>query len=174
KRSDVGKHTYTVSEKIPDKAVEKKDAQGNTYYEKDGIRYSSQTYTVTVDVKDNGDGSLNVEASENANALNFTNTYGAAGSVQFAGTKTITNKPADMSLAGYIFKIVDKDSKETVATASSDADGKIAYPVINYTLADAGKSFTYVVSEENAGKTIGGVTYDSNSYEVTVKVEDNK
>ena len=77
-----------------------------------------------------------------------------------------------MSLGGYIFNIVDKGTEKLVATVSSDADGKIEYPKINYTQDDAGKTYTYIVSEVNAGQTIDGVKYDSKSYTVTVNIKD--
>ncbi|MBR6667990.1 MAG: Cna B-type domain-containing protein, partial [Clostridia bacterium] len=75
--ADIGTHTYTVKE---------------TSENGKGITVDTKSYTVTVKVEDNGDGTLKVTASDNAKALNFTNTYAADGSVQFAGTKTLTGK----------------------------------------------------------------------------------
>ena len=57
---DCGTHTYTVRE---------------IAYDAKGVKSSTVEHTVTVEVTDKGDGTLDAVASENANALNFTNTY---------------------------------------------------------------------------------------------------
>ncbi|MBQ6439197.1 MAG: VWA domain-containing protein, partial [Mogibacterium sp.] len=74
---DIGTHTYTVKE---------------TSTDGDGITVDTNTYTVTVKVSDNGDGTLKVEASDNAKELDFVNTYKATGSVTFEGTKSIDSR----------------------------------------------------------------------------------
>ncbi|MGO5337447.1 Spy0128 family protein, partial [Bilifractor sp. LCP19S3_H10] len=127
---------------------------------------------VTVTVTKNGGENLSVVATYDNNDHTFTNTYSAYGKVQFKGTKNITNKPEKMSLAGYTFNVVNNDTGDIVGSASSDTNGNIEYPEINYTQDDAGKKYTYTVSEVNAGQTIGGVKYDSKSYTVTVKIKD--
>ena len=57
---DVGTHEYTVSEVDPDD---------------DNITCKTDDYTVTVKVKDKGDGTLKVTASSNYKKLNFVNEY---------------------------------------------------------------------------------------------------
>ena len=57
---DVGTHTYTVKEKAGKKT---------------GMTYDQTEYTIKVEVTDNGDGTLKVEADKNCKALNFTNVY---------------------------------------------------------------------------------------------------
>ncbi|NLA71812.1 MAG: hypothetical protein GX850_05275, partial [Clostridiaceae bacterium] len=55
---DVGTKTYTV-----------KEVRGTL----EDVIYATNEYTVTVTVADNGDGTLDVDASDNAIALNFEN-----------------------------------------------------------------------------------------------------
>jgi pilin isopeptide linkage protein len=73
----VGTKTYTVRER--------NNGLG-------GVTYAVNTYTVTVDIKDNGDGTLDVDPSSNYNALNFTNTYAATGSLTLSGQKTLNGR----------------------------------------------------------------------------------
>jgi pilin isopeptide linkage protein len=175
--AEAGEHTYTVSEDIPAGAVQKKDDDDQNYYEYNGIRYSNETYTVNVKVSTESDGTLKAVTDAAAESLKFTNKLeDASASVRFEGTKEITGWPAGRNLPRFQFNVVrrDSDGKEVYsATAWSDEKGHIGFPVLNYTLADAGKTYYYDVSEENAGHTIDGVTYDDHSYRVTVKVNRN-
>ncbi len=152
---DAGK-TYTYTYRVKEKADNE-----------EGMTYDDTVHTVTVTVSDAGNGSLKVVASNNANALNFTNTYLAEGSVLFSGTKTMNGK----TLVGkdFTFVLTDADGKE-IETVTNDKDGKIVFSAIQYKLEDAGKTFTYKVYEKNDGKK--SVTYDDTVYTVTVKVED--
>ncbi|MGO5315299.1 Spy0128 family protein, partial [Bilifractor sp. LCP21S3_A7] len=179
-QKDAGSHTYKISEDIPADASKETDAQGNSYYVKNGIRYSSQTYTVTVDVKDNGKGGLEVQASKNANALNFKNSYAANGSVTFSGTKTLEGK----TLTDNEFNFSVKEGKTEVSTGSNAADGTITFTPISYKRSDVGKH-TYTVSEKIPDKAVekkdaqgntyyekDGICYSSQTYTVTVTVTD--
>lgn len=153
--ADAGK-TYTYTYRV-------KEKNGN----EEGMTYDDTVHTVTVKVSDAGDGTLQVEASKNANALNFTNTYLAEGTVLFSGTKTMNGKALEGK--DFTFVLTDADGKE-IETVTNDKDGKIVFSAIQYKLEDAGKTFTYKVSEKNDGKK--SVTYDDTVYTVTVKVED--
>lgn len=95
------------------------------------------------------------------------------------GVKTMSDDSAGQakSLAGFRFglyqddkglKPVRRDGKEL--TAVTDADGKFAFDVINYTEDETG-THTYYIKEIDEGKS--GYTYDPNAYPVTVKVEYN-
>ena len=76
--ADVGSKTYTVVEKVGTLG---------------GVTYATNSYTVNVTISDKGDGTLNVVVtSENAEDLDFTNTYAAAGSLDLSGTKTLTGR----------------------------------------------------------------------------------
>ena len=153
--ADAGK-TYTYTYRV-------KEKNGN----EEGMTYDDTVHTVTVKVSDAGNGTLKVEASKNADALNFTNTYLAEGTVLFSGTKTMNGKALEGK--DFTFVLTDADGKE-IETVINDKDGKIVFSAIQYKLEDAGKTFTYKVSEKNDGKK--SVTYDDTVYTVTVKVED--
>ena len=84
----------------------------------------------------------------------------------FAGTKTMEGRELT---ADDAFSFAVTEDGKNVATATSDATGKIAYPTIEYTLSDVGEH-TYVVRE--ASTDGNGVTVDTRTYTVTVKVED--
>ena len=147
---DVGTHTYTVTENATDKK---------------GVAKNTQSYTVTVEVTDKGDGTLSVDPSNNYQSLDFTNTYAATGSVQFAGTKSFNR-----NLIGGDFSFVVKEGNNIIQTATNAADGSITFAPITYNFGDVG-THTYTVTEAATDKK--GVTVDPKSYTVTVNVEDN-
>ena len=149
---NVGTHTYTVTE-----------IKG----ELGGVDYSTASYTVTVTVTDNGDGTLNVAASDNAKALNFTNIYSATGEYKPEGTKTLTGRALTEN-DEFTFEV--KEGEKVVSTGTSDETGKIDFSTIDYTLADVGEH-TYTVTEVKG--ELGGVDYSTASYTVTVNVTDN-
>ena len=133
-----------------------------------GVTYDDTVYTVTVEVTDNGDGTLTAKASDNATELNFTNSYAAEGSVSFEGSKILENKTLEAEM--FSFQLIDDDGN-VIETVKNDKEGKFAFSAIEYDLDDAGKTFTYTVKEVNDAQ--GGVTYDETVYTVTVEVADN-
>ena len=150
--ADVGTHTYTVTETSTD---------GN------GITVDTNAYTVTVTVTDKGDGTLKVEASDNAKTLNFVNSYSATGNVQIEASKQLLGRI--LREAEFEFELY-KDGK-LISKANNDNGGKIVFDKIEYTIADAGKSYEYVVKEVKGN--IPGVTYDENEFKITVTITDN-
>ena len=155
---DVGK--LEVKEVIPAEA----DKLG-------GVTYDETEYTVTVTVTDNGDGTLEVTASNNATKLNFTNSYEAKGDVSFSGVKTLEGR--DLAEGEFSFTLYDSNN-EAIETVKNDADGKITFATLNYIHnkdeSDLGEH-TYTVKEIKNG--LKGVTYDETKYTVTVNVSDN-
>ncbi|MEI3138744.1 MAG: FctA domain-containing protein [Lachnospiraceae bacterium] len=129
---------------------------------------------MTVKVTDNGNGTLGTEVSyqkgeEKVNGISFANTYAAAGSVSLEASKTLNG--AAPKAGKFSFELKDKAGK-VLQTKANDGEGKITFDPISYKLEDAGKEFTYTVSEvipENKA----GVTYDESVYTVTVRVTDN-
>ena len=152
--ADAGKtFTYTVSEQAGSMA---------------GVTYDKTVHTVTVEVTDNGDGTLTAKTSANAQALDFTNTYAADGSVVFSGNKTLTGKTLDAET--FYFILTDAEGNE-IETVTHDENGTFTFTKLTYGLEDAGKTFTYKVREIDSG--MAGVTYDKNEYVITVEVIDN-
>lgn len=155
-----------------------------------GMTQNSTAQTVTVTVKDNGDGTLDAQVSYPNGPLAFENTYGATSEakVNVAGSKTlIATDPA----AGW--KLPNIEGKFTFTVTGDNplpvrADGAVATNVggqidlgtITYTMADMTgavdnadgtrtKTFTYTVSE--AG-TVAGVT-NAAPQTFTVEVTDD-
>ena len=150
---DVGEHVYEIVETSKD---------GN------GITVDNNKYSVTVKVEDNADGTLKVTPSGDIyQNLNFTNKYGATGSITFRGTKSIDSRSIQPGET-FTFKITENG--ETLAEVTNNDSGIINYPTINYTVDDIG-THTYTVEETSTdGK---GITVDTTKYTVTVEVSDN-
>lgn len=171
---------------------------GKTYYYKvtevlgsdENVDYDTdQSYTLTVLVVDDGDGSLsfNVNGEEGFNANNpyaltegasFTNYYTAAGSISLAGTKTINDRDLTQGEFGFVLTaqagapLYDGSNKVSSKTVYNNADGSFTINGLNYTELDLGKTYTYVLTE--AGSDKNGVTTDSTSYTITVVVADSE
>ena len=147
--TEAGEHTYTITEKAGTES---------------GVTYSTESYTVKVNVVDNGQGQL-VATVENANAERvFTNTYKAASTSATIKAKKVLNGK-ELVADAYTFELKEKDA--VVATAKNTASGEVVFNV-NYT--EAGEH-TYTITEK-AG-TESGVTYSTESYTVKVNVVDN-
>ena len=160
-----GTYTYTVNE--------------NTPWAGSGWQYDNRPKTVTVTVTEGEDGNLTATVTP----VTITNKYNATGSVTFAGTKTIQNKPASMDYDGFVFTIHEVKEGQRPATIGTgkchaNTGNTIVFhtPTIGYTLKDVG-THTYTITEDavlDGGKPMKpGVSIDSRTYTVTVKVEDN-
>ncbi|MBQ1484494.1 MAG: hypothetical protein IIZ42_04245, partial [Eubacterium sp.] len=68
------------------------------------------------------------------------------------------------------FTLTDENGK-VVDTQVNAADGKVTFKTLDYTEADAGKTFTYTITE--AKGTEANITYDTHTVTFTVKVGDN-
>ena len=97
----------------------------------------------------------------------FNNKYEAAGSLALTAEKKLEGKQLEEGKYSFVLK----DSKGTeLQTKQNGADGSVSFDAIEYTLADAGKDFTYTVAEVAGNEA--GVTYDSSVYTVKVHVAD--
>ena len=147
--TEAGEHTYTITEKAGTES---------------GVTYSTESYTVKVNVVDNGQGQL-VATVDEAERV-FTNTYKAASTdVTIKAKKVLNGK--ELVADAYTFELKEKDTDKVVATAKNAASGEVVFNV-NYT--EAGEH-TYTITEK-AG-TESGVTYSTESYTVKVNVVDN-
>ena len=150
--SALGEHTYMVAE-----------TKGTAA----GVTYDSAVETVKVAVADKGDGTLAAQVESDASdALNFTNTYAAKGSITLAGTKGLTGRAAH---AGEFTFTVKDEAGTVVAAGSNGANGAISFTPISYTQADVG-DHTYTVTEDQGN--LGGVAYDQSVKTVVVQVAD--
>ena len=166
--SQVGKLTFSQVGTYHYDIVEVKGALG-------GVAYDSTIYDLVVEVTDQGDGTLKaVYYFEDAvePQVTFTNTYTAAPTqVVIRGHKTLKVNSGVKSLQAGDYTFALYEGTTELGQVTNDAAGNFKFPAIEYTHADAGKTFTYTVKELSG--TIAGVTYDKNEFTVTVTVTDN-
>ena len=152
---ETGTHIYT--------AEEMQDHQP-------GVTYDRKSYTVIVDVTDDGKGNLVATCKDAAGSeitgtdCSFTNTYKAAPvDIQFNGTKTLEGK--SLTADQFSFSLTGPDgTNETVKNA---ADGTIVFSKLTFT--KPGK-YTYKVKE--LPTTEPGIIIDKSVYDITVMVTD--
>lgn len=153
-----GEHTYTVREVVPDGGMA------------DGVTYDTREFSAHVSVTDNGAGALEASVTYPDGDIAFENAYApAATTATISATKRLEG--AMLSAGQFTFELTDADTGEVVQTAKNADDGSVTF-MVPYTAADAGKTFTYRLSERNDGQT--GVTYDASTYTVTVSVTDDR
>ena len=156
--ADVGTYVYTITE------------SGNvTNVENDPIAVR----TVTVTVTDNGDGTLNVQKTEDENGLTFTNKY-AEGETTLGVTKVLSGREFKAGDAWTFNLTADSETAPMPAetsvttTATSGHRQSLTFGTIKYSLADVGNTYTYTITESGSGE---GVTNDPNATRtVTVTV----
>ncbi|MEE1372918.1 MAG: FctA domain-containing protein [Parolsenella sp.] len=144
-----GTHFYTIRE-----------AQGNAA----GVSYDPNTYTVTVNVKDNGEGQLDA-STEGASEIVFNNTYTAKpATVDLTATKAL--KGADLSDGQFTFELLNNGG--VMDSATNDAEGNVAFREL--TLRQAG---TYTFTMLEVAGDVEGMTYDNAEYTVKISVKDD-
>ncbi len=131
--------------------------------------------TVSVKVEDNGDGTLAITnpAHDAKDALVFANVYKATGSTTLSATKSLTGRTFQRGDV-WDFTVTADDEGAPMPTTPevtlNASRNKVAnFGTINYTEADAGKTYTYTITES---EEVDGVT-NAEPQVVTVKVEDN-
>lgn len=163
---------YTVNEIKPNPA-------------KAGIQYSTNVAKIYVTVTDDGEGHL-VATSSTENGM-FVNKYETSLNYTAAGGLTLTKtlNGRDMTQGQFQIQVVPNDEASAavlgltmngkVFDMPAAKDGKAAsVPVcsdVEFTQLDAGKTFTYTVSE--LGKAGGGYTFDTAVRTVTISVSDD-
>lgn len=166
---DIGKtYTYTVAE------------SGSAA----GVTNDADSHTVTVTIgKDDESGApvVNAEyangADASGNLLRFVNTYHASGWVDLAATKDISGRSFAQGDA-WTFDVSCDDvdapmPAETSCTLHPTAGVNtqaFSFGHIDYTEKDAGKTYTYKVTETG---DVAGVANDSAIHTMTVSVSDN-
>lgn len=163
---------YTVSEIKPNPA-------------KAGIQYSTNVAKIYVTVTDDGEGHL-VATSSTENGM-FVNRYEVSLNYTAAGGLTLTKtlNGRDMAQGQFQIQVVPNDEASAavlglpmngkVFDMPAAKDGKAAsVPVcsdVEFTQLDAGKTFTYTVSE--LGDAGNGYTFDTAVRTVTISVSDD-
>lgn len=173
-----GTYTFDISESVPEE-----DGAGMTYDR------SHQKATVVVTDKN---GTLEAKVSYTGAAMDaaaFTNTYGSSlaygDAFSLDVTKTLTGRAQKAGEFSFAIVGADKDadgrlaksdkSFTTIAPAKQDVATKMPGKLggLRFTQSDAGKTFSYTLSEVVPDKKLGGVTYDPTTYRIDIAVVDN-
>ncbi len=149
----------------------------------DNVVYDPASYLVQVDLQDDQNGNLvygqddvhitriTEEGQAAADSVTFENEFMIYTDVTVQVNKTVINKGLSvMSPEGFEF-MLEKVGTEQKLTAKSDANGYAEF-VLNFTGRDAGKTYSYKLTEVNTG--IENVTYSVAEYyfDVTVDIND--
>ena len=139
--------------------------------EQPGVANDTETKTVKVTVKDDGEGHITAETEpKEAPLFAFNNTYSTT-SKDSAVTDTVkirkTLTGRKLKNKEFTFVLKDKDGKN-VAEAKNNADGKVTFKSLTF---DEVGTYNYTVKEVKGNAK--HVTYDANAYNVTATVTDN-
>ena len=163
----LGTHTFTVSEMIPQDAVNGV---------KDRITYSAEVYTLEVTVRDDGQGGMVADIpvirteGVAVTQMVFTNVY-TPEELSFAleiQKRVKVNSGSGVSPEGFVFEVLQNG--QVVQTLTSDAAGKASLPM-TATEAQIGQTYEFTVVERNTG--VRGVTYSTVEYAVAIAVGQN-
>lgn len=188
---DFGSITFTASDMLVDGGAVTSKTFVYTVNEikpnpaKAGIQYSTNVAKIYVTVTDDGEGHL-VATSSTENGM-FVNKYEASLNYTAAGGLTLTKtlNGRDMAQGQFQIQVVPNDEASAavlglpmngkVFDMPAAKDGKAAsVPVcsdVEFTQLDAGKTFTYTVSE--LGDAGNGYTFDTAVRTVTISVSDD-
>lgn len=188
---DFGNVTFTASDMLVDGSAVTSKTFVYTVNEikpnpaKAGIQYSTNVAKVYVTVTDDGEGHL-VATSSTENGM-FVNRYEVSLNYTAAGGLTLTKtlNGRDMAQGQFQIQVVPNDEASAavlglpmngkVLDMPAAKDGKAAsVPVcsdVEFTQLDAGKTFTYTVSE--LGDAGNGYTFDTAVRTVTISVSDD-
>jgi len=148
---DAGTHNYTIIET---------STGGN------GWAADSSTFSVTVQVTDNGNGTLTATPTYPAGGVSFANAYSATGSVILTATKIAVGN----TLTDGQFDFAVRENGTTVATGTNDAAGIITFSPIDYTTGGAG-TYNYTIVETSTDGS--GWTVSTSQISVRVVVVDD-
>lgn len=151
----------------------------------DGTTYDDTVYRVWVELTDDLKGQLHtivhIYDGEGVpqDKILFVNVYEITGSdtVTLSGEKTIDGRDFKNGDA-FSFELYEADENFNAGetpkiTVDMDPDTHKYQITLDYTAADAGKTFYYVLKEKNAGQTIDGIVYSEAEYQIKVVVEDD-
>ena len=148
-----GTYTYTIAE----------SAEGFDAWD------ASDAITVTVKVTDNNDGTLTATPTYSPEDQTITNSYSATGSMKLEAVKAIEGAawPNGKTIT---FTLSGDGPMPTTVSYELTAPGKVTFDQIELTEADAGKTYTYTISETTG---FGGAWEKSGDITATVHVTDD-
>lgn len=169
-----------VSDGITDTAVN--DAQGKVVFDEvrcpqPGTYYfmvssENETWPVKAEVKTDSANTdqLVAEITYPDGEPLFEKTYEASGEARIDGIRVLLEN-AELAGGEFTFELRGENG-ETICTGTNDAQGNIGFDPIAYTQDDIGKEYVYSVVQSEGGEE--GFKYDTEKYEVTVKIEDSE
>jgi len=98
----------------------------------------------------------------------FNNGYEATGEVTLYAKKVLNNRT--LKAGEFEFTLAGPNGYSDKKT--NDSDGNVKFNTIHYSLADAGKTYEYTVTETKGNDST--VQYDENSYTIKVSISDEK
>lgn len=139
-----------------------------------GVSYDSNDRTVTFEIKGDSKGNVVADGSTLLQTAEFTNTYNAKGEVSLKASKSVSGSDwPEGAEATFTLSSHDgapmPDKTSVTLTASGDAE----FGPISYDLSDAGKTYTYTISETGT-KGFDDWFTDKESISVTVTVGTDK
>ena len=163
---DIGTHNYVLVERNAGETI-------------NGVAYSIQYYHITIIVRDNGVGGVDVRtivtdvSGEIASRAVFTNVYSATEGtdVTISGDKILTGRDWTEN-DKFTFDLYNETQTEIIDSVTVDKNDRDFSFMLNYT-ADQIGTHKYVLVEKNSGQKINGITYSSQKYFITVTVVDN-
>ncbi len=146
-----------------------------------GVTYDTEPKTFTVVIKDNGAGTLYVDAVEYTGSIDIRNTYNASAKVQFTATKVLNGR--ELQEDEFLFALKDEDGN-VIQTATCGKDGKIVFDPIAYTEENmvvdgeivATREYVYTISEVKPedGQDDNRIVYDDSVAEILITLTDDQ
>ena len=165
---DIGKtYTYTVREIAPDGST-------NGSYVENGVKWSAQSFTVTVKINDNGDGTLSTVINGNGiENIAFVNEYTSNPvNVVLPAKKELNNR--QLVVGEFKFVLYETDRHFENPTLKADNITHDANGDFNIDLGRLGEGRHYfLLKEVIPTEHAKGIHYSAAEYHITVIVTDN-
>ena len=169
-----GTYVYEISEVVPEDTQE---LGGLTVA--NGVAYDTHKSEVTIVTLENEDGTLGITTTYAEGKAAFANKAVPDAVYPLAASKRIAGRDFR---AGDAFTFTVTAAEEgaplpanpsvTIEPTAGD-EAAIDFGDITFTTADLGKTYTYTITEEGAGQTVDGLTYDPFSHWVKLTINDN-
>lgn len=170
---------------VPIEINEKIDENGKTFnftitedenFTRDGISRveNDEDIEVAIVAKDDGKGGITFEEAELSKDTIY-NTYEATGSLTLQAKKVLEGREwLDSDKFSFELKNEDGETLDTAEVSMNDVEDEVAdfsFEELEFTEADAGKTYTYTISE--TGTLPAGVENTTGDITVTVEISDN-
>lgn len=135
-----------------------------------GVTFDRASYTVKVEILDNGDGTLGNRVTVTEGEILFKNTFEATLDLSFRVQKTVKNiGTAEITPEGFEF-VLTNTTTQAGTTEKSDANGVASFD-LTFTEADLGKTYVYTLKEKNTA--VKNVSYSEVEYAIAVTLSLN-